>query len=108
MGLVPMKRASGSVPEARGVLTVDDRLPPMWRSGVGGGGLATGGTIVRTVVGSRMRSVVRFTAVAVAVRLLMPRVDVSAAGADTAGEEGAVVVLVMGVAFTSVNQRTPG
>lgn len=100
-----MKRASGSMPEARGVLAVDHRLPKMRRGGVAvDGGWLTVGTIVGPVIWTVVRRVVRLTAVAVAVRLLVPRVDVSATGADTAGEQGAVVVNGARVAAPAQNQ----
>ncbi len=101
-----MKRASGSVPEARGVLALGDRLPRVRRRGVAvdGGWLAVG-TIVGTVIWTGVRSVVGLTAVTVAARLLIPRVDVSATCADAAREQGAVVVNGARVAAPAQNQR---
>ena len=108
-----MKRASGSTPEARGVLAVDHRLPPLRRRGVAvdGGRFAVGtvvGTVIWTVVRSMVRSVMGLSAVAVAARLLVAGVDVSAAGADAAREQGAVVVFTGCVAAPAQNQWARG
>ena len=66
------------------------------------------GAMVRGGVRAAVRLMGSLSAVAVAAGLLVPRVDVSAIGADAAGQEGAVVVLVADVATPSQNQRTRG
>lgn len=81
----------------------------MRRSGVAvDGGWLTVGTIVGTVIWTVVRGVVGLTAVAVAARLLIPRVDVSAAGADAAGQQGAVVVVTDRIAAPTQDQWTRG
>jgi hypothetical protein len=63
-------------------------------------------TSVGTVVGNGMGSVVDLSVMAVAVRLFVFRVDVSATSADAASEQGTVVVSVDCVATATQNQRT--
>ena len=60
---------------------------------------------MRMVIRGGVRSVVRLCAVAIAARLLVPRVDVSTAGADAASEQGTVVVIGADVATSSQDQR---
>ena len=63
---------------------------------------------MRMVIRGGVRSVVRLCAVAIAARLLVPRVDVSTAGADAAGEQGTVVVIAACVATSPQDQRARG
>ena len=74
------------------MLTVDGSRLAVWSS-------------MRMVIRGGVRSVVRLCAVAIAARLLVPRVDVSTAGADAASEQGTVVVIGADVATSSQDQR---